>query len=50
MSLSMTSPRRLAWRTSPPAVDPSRLGEPAGTLTFDELRRLGAALRVVLDL
>ena len=32
------------------AVDPSRLGEPAGTLTFDELRRLDAALRVVLDL
>ena len=32
------------------AVDPSRLGDAAGTLTFDELRRVGAALRVVLDL
>jgi mRNA interferase MazF len=32
------------------AVDPSRLGDPAGTLTFDELRRVDAALRVVLDL
>jgi mRNA interferase MazF len=32
------------------AVDPSRLGEPSGALTFDELRRVDAALRVVLDL
>jgi mRNA interferase MazF len=32
------------------AVDPSRLGDPAGTLTFDELRQVDAALRVVLDL
>jgi mRNA interferase MazF len=32
------------------AVDPSRLGDPAGRLTFDELRRVDAALRVVLNL
>jgi mRNA interferase MazF len=32
------------------AVDPTRLGEPAGHLTFDELRRLDAALRLVLEL
>jgi mRNA interferase MazF len=32
------------------AVDPSRLGDLAGSLAFDELRRVDAALRVVLDL
>jgi mRNA interferase MazF len=32
------------------AVDPARLGDPAGRLTFDEIRRVDAALRVVLDL
>ena len=32
------------------AVDPNRLGESSGHLTFDELRRLDAALRLVLDL
>jgi mRNA interferase MazF len=32
------------------AVDPRRLGEHAGHLTFDEMRQLDAALRVVLDL
>jgi mRNA interferase MazF len=32
------------------AVDPSRLGRSAGHLTFDELRRVDAALRLVLDL
>ena len=31
------------------AVDPSRLGDLAGHLTFDELRRVDAALRLVLD-
>ena len=31
------------------AVDPSRLGSSAGHLTFDELRRIDAALRLVLD-
>lgn len=30
------------------AVDPSRLGEPAGRLSFEEMRRVDAALRVVL--
>ncbi|MDP9219194.1 MAG: type II toxin-antitoxin system PemK/MazF family toxin [Actinomycetota bacterium] len=40
--------RVLAEQTA--AVDPSRLGDPAGSLTFEELRRLDAALRVVLDL
>jgi mRNA interferase MazF len=32
------------------AVDPDRLGERAGQLSFDELRRVDAALRVVLEL
>lgn len=31
------------------AVDPSRLGDSAGHLTFEELRRVDAALRLVLD-
>lgn len=31
------------------AVDPARLGELAGHLSFDELRRVDAALRLVLD-
>jgi mRNA interferase MazF len=40
--------RVLAEQTA--AVDPARLGERAGLLTFDELRRVDAALRLVLDL
>lgn len=40
--------RVLAEQTA--AVDPGRLGEPAGHLTFDELRSIEAALRVVLAL
>jgi mRNA interferase MazF len=32
------------------AVDPTRLGEPAGQLTFREMQQVDAALRVVLDL
>ena len=32
------------------AVDPSRLGELVGHLAFDELRRVDAALRLVLSL
>jgi len=32
------------------AVDPQRLGESAGYLTHEELRRVDAALRVVLEL
>ena len=40
--------RVLAEQTS--AVDPQRLGQPAGQLTFEELRRVDAALRLVLSL
>jgi len=40
--------RVLAEQTT--AVDPGRLGDGAGRLTFDELRRVDAALRLVLDL
>ena len=32
------------------AVDPSRLGETVGYLSFDEMRRVDAALRIVMDL
>jgi mRNA interferase MazF len=32
------------------AVDPSRLGEPAGHLTLDEIQQVDAALHVVLGL
>ena len=32
------------------AVDPARLGTSVGFLNFDEIRRVDAALRVVLDL
>ncbi|MDN5747364.1 MAG: type II toxin-antitoxin system PemK/MazF family toxin [Pseudonocardia sp.] len=32
------------------AVDPGRLGAPAGPLSFTELRQLDAALRLVMDL
>ena len=31
------------------AVDPSRLGETVGYLSFDEMRRVDAALRIVMD-
>jgi mRNA interferase MazF len=40
--------RVLAEQTA--AVDPSRLDESSGHLTFEELRRVDAALRLVLDL
>lgn len=40
--------RVLAEQTA--AVDPSRLGGGAGRLTFDEMRRVDAALRLVLGL
>jgi mRNA interferase MazF len=42
------STRVLAEQTA--AVDPTRLGDSAGCLTFEELRRVDAALRLVLDL
>jgi len=32
------------------AVDPARLGDSLGHLTFEELRHVEAALRLVLDL
>jgi mRNA interferase MazF len=32
------------------AVDPGRLGASVGVLSFDEMRRVDAALRIVLDL
>ncbi len=32
------------------AVDPTRLGEHIGLLSFDELRQVDAALRIVLEL
>lgn len=32
------------------AVDPGRLGKNVGFLSFDEMRRVDAALRIVLDL
>ena len=40
--------RVLAEQTA--AVDPARLGASSGNLTFEELRRVDAALRLVLDL
>lgn len=40
--------RVLVEQTS--AVDPTRLGDQAGHLGFDELRAVDAALRLVLDL
>ena len=40
--------RVLAEHTA--AVDPARLGDSLGHLAFDELRRVEAALRLVLDL
>jgi mRNA interferase MazF len=39
--------RVLAEQTA--AVDPARLGKLTGKLTFEELRRVDAALRLVLD-
>jgi mRNA interferase MazF len=32
------------------AIDPSRLGDRTGFLTFEELRRVDAALRLVMEL
>jgi mRNA interferase MazF len=40
--------RVLAEQTA--AVDPSRLGNSVGYLSLDEVRRVDAALRIVLDL
>jgi mRNA interferase MazF len=46
--LNGTTTRVLAEQAA--AVDPDRLGEQAGRLSFDELRQVDAALRLVLDL
>lgn len=40
--------RVLAEQTA--AVEPGRLGKSMGCLSFEEMRRLDAALRIVLDL
>ena len=48
VSIEGRSTRVLAEQTS--AVDPQRLGESAGHLSFDELRQIDAALRLVLGL
>jgi mRNA interferase MazF len=40
--------RVLAEQTA--AIDPARLGDTSGYVTFDELRTIDAALRLVLDL
>ena len=40
--------RVLAEQTA--AVDPGRVGDSAGFLSFDELRRVDAALRIVMEL
>jgi mRNA interferase MazF len=40
--------RVLAEQTA--AVDPGRLGKSVGFLSFDEMRRVDAALRIVMDL
>jgi mRNA interferase MazF len=48
VAIAGRSTRVLAEQTA--AVDPNRLGESAAHLTFDELRRVDAALRLVLDL
>jgi mRNA interferase MazF len=47
-SVQGRSTRVLAEQTA--AVDPGRLGDLIAVLTFDELRRVDAALRLVLDL
>jgi mRNA interferase MazF len=48
IELGTGSTRVLAEQTA--AIDPDRLGEHAGHLSFDELRLVDAALRVVLEL
>jgi mRNA interferase MazF len=48
VSIDGRSTRVLVEQTS--AVDPQRLGESAGHLSFDEIRQVDAALRLVLVL
>jgi mRNA interferase MazF len=48
IAIGTTKTRVLAEQTA--AVDPGRLGNSVGFLSFDEMRRIDAALRIVLDL
>ena len=48
--ITIAGVRSLVLAEQTAAVDPSRLGERAGHLTFEELRRVDAALRTVLEL
>jgi mRNA interferase MazF len=48
MELAGTPTRVLVEQTA--AVDPTRLGEAVGRLSFEEMRRVEAALRLVLEL
>ncbi len=48
VDIAGTMTRVLAEQTA--AVDPGRLGASIGFLSFDELRRVDAAMRIVLDL
>ena len=48
IDVGATLTRVLAEQTT--SVDPTRLGEFVGSLRFDELRRVDAALRLVLEL
>jgi mRNA interferase MazF len=48
VSVGGRTTRVLAEQTA--AIDPQRLGESVGHLTFEELHRLDAALRLVLSL
>jgi mRNA interferase MazF len=48
VSIGGRSTRVLAEQAT--AVDPQRLGEPAGQLSVEELRQVDAALRLVLSL
>ncbi|MBV8787305.1 MAG: type II toxin-antitoxin system PemK/MazF family toxin [Mycobacterium sp.] len=48
VEIAGTSTRLLAEQAA--AIDPGRLGKSVGFLTFDEMRRVDAALRIVLDL
>jgi mRNA interferase MazF len=48
VAIDGTTTRVLAEQTA--AIDPTRLGDTSGQVTFDELRNIDAALRLVLDL
>lgn len=48
VEIAEASTRVLAEQTT--AVDPTRLGAMVGRLSFEEMRRVEAALRIVLDL